>query len=93
MAAVQRATAGAPLSKAKEQAGRSLAEIGKMTGMTKLRVAQILESENIEVGTMVRVAAAMGYQLVISLHPVSRKRSGLPDLQAVVPSAPSLGKR
>ena len=92
-AAVQRATAGALLSKAKEQAGRSLSEIGKKTGMTKQRVAQILESENLELSTMARVAAAMGYELVIALHPVSRDLPDLPDLQAVLPSAMVLAKR
>lgn len=92
-AAVQRATAGALLSKAKEQAGRSLSEIGKKTGMTKQRVAQILESDNLEVGTMARVAAAMGYQLVIALHPVARDLPDLPDLQAALPSVMALSKR
>jgi hypothetical protein len=90
---IQRATAGALLSKAKEQAGRSLSEIGKKTGMTKQRVAQILESENLEVGTMARLAAAMGYELVIALHPVSRDLPDLPDLQAILPGAVTLARR
>jgi DNA-binding phage protein len=62
-AEVQRATAGALLAQAKAHAGRSLSEIGKRAGLTKQRVAEILDSENLEVDTIARLAAAMGYEL------------------------------
>lgn len=66
-----------------EAAGRSLSDIGATLGVSRQRVSEILASENLELQTMVRVAAC-GYEMRLGLHPVDA--SG-PDLTAVLPSA------
>lgn len=83
-ATVQKGTAGELLARAKKTAGRSFADIATALGVSRQRVAEILESPNIELQTMVRVAAAMGYETRVSLHPVDESR---PDLTAVLPTA------
>lgn len=82
--AVLEATAAELLAKAKEASGRSFAEIGADLGVSRQRASEILGSDNLEVKTFVRAAAALGYELRVSLHPVDN--SG-PDLSAVLPCA------
>ncbi len=62
---------GALLAQARSESGRSLAAIGADTGVTRARIQQIEHSENIEVATLVRFAAACGYQVRISLRPLT----------------------
>lgn len=83
-ALVQEATAAELLARAKQASGRSYAELGAGLGVSRQRAAEILGSENLEVRTLVRAAAALGYELRVSLHPVDN--SG-PALSAVLPSA------
>lgn len=82
-AAIQRATAGELLAEAKERAHRSLTEIGDVLGVSRQRVSEILDSRNLELQTVVRVAAAMGYETRLILHPVNGPG---PDLAAVLPA-------
>ena len=52
-----------------------MAEVGELAGVTRARVGQIEQSANIEVTTLVRLAAACGYEVDISLkslHPGQR---------------------
>jgi hypothetical protein len=72
--AVNEATVGALLAQARSESGRSLREIGAEVGVTHARIQQIEHSENIEVATLVRIAAACGYQVSISLRPLSPKK-------------------
>lgn len=62
---------GSLLAQARSESGRSLAAIGADTGVTRARIQQIERSENIEVATLVRFAAACGYQVRISLRPLA----------------------
>ena len=50
---------------------RSLSTVGSKAGVSRARVQQIEQSDNIEIATLVRVAAACGYQVGISLEPLS----------------------
>ena len=61
---------GSLLARARDESKRSLSAIGAEAGVTRARVQQIEHSENIEIATLVRVAAACGYQVGISLEPV-----------------------
>ena len=78
---VEIATAGALLALAEKAAGHSHSELGRALGVSRQRVKEIMESGNLEIETMVRVAAACGYELSISLHPVNPDR---PVLGAVI---------
>jgi DNA-binding XRE family transcriptional regulator len=63
------ASAGKLLAQARRESGRSLAEVGEAAGVSRARVQQIERSENIEVATLVRIAAACGYEVDITLRP------------------------
>ena len=61
---------GSLLAHARAEAHRSMAEVGELAGVTRARVGQIEQSANIEVTTLVRLAAACGYEVNISLKPL-----------------------
>ncbi len=62
---------GALLAHARDECKRSLRSVGTEAGVSRARVQQIEHSDNIEIATLVRVAAACGYQVGISLEPLS----------------------
>jgi DNA-binding phage protein len=62
---------GSLLAHARDEAKRSLSIVGAEAGISRARVQQIEHSNNIEVATLVRVAAACGYQVGIRLEPLS----------------------
>jgi hypothetical protein len=62
-------TVGDLLSKAREQSGASLRRAGRVLGLSHSRVQQLEASENLEVATLVRVAAGLGFRVRISLEP------------------------
>ena len=80
---VQIATAGALLTLAEKAAGHSHSDLGRALGVSRQRVKEIMESGNLKIETMVRVAAACGYELSINLRPVNPNR---PVLGAVIPA-------
>ena len=61
---------GSLLAHAREEADRSMAEVGDIAGVTRARVGQIEQSANIEVTTLVRLAGACGYEVDIRLTPL-----------------------
>lgn len=75
--AVIEGTVGKLLAQARSESGHSLSDIGAEVGVSRARVQQIEHSENIEVATLVRIAAACGYQVSISLRPLSPKKRAL----------------
>lgn len=68
---------GTLLAKARSESGHSLSDIGAEAGVSRARIQQIEQSENIEVATLVRIAAACGYRVRISLQPTSSKKRAL----------------
>lgn len=62
---------GTLLAHARDESRRSLRAVGAEAGVSRARVQQIEQSDNIEIATLVRVAAACGYQVTISLEPIS----------------------
>jgi transcriptional regulator with XRE-family HTH domain len=52
-------------------------DVGAEAGVSRARVQQIEHSENIEVATLVRIAATYGYQVSISSRPLSPKKRAL----------------
>ncbi len=62
---------GSLLAHARDECKRSLHAVGTEAGVSRARVQQIEHSDNIEIATLVRVAAACGYQVGISLEPLS----------------------
>lgn len=75
--AVIEGTVGKLLAQARSESGHSLSDIGAEAGVSRARIQQIEHSENIEVATLVRIAAACGYQVSISLRPLSPKKRAL----------------
>ena len=61
---------GSLLAHARAESQRSLNAVGTEAGVSRARVQQIEQSDNIEIATLVRVAAACGYQVGISLEPL-----------------------
>lgn len=61
---------GSLLAHARGESQRSLSAVGTEAGVSRARVQQIEQSDNIEIATLVRVAAACGYQVGISLEPL-----------------------
>ena len=64
-------TVGSLLAHARDESQRSLSTVGTEAGVSRARVQQIERSDNIEIATLVRVAAACGYQVGISLEPLN----------------------
>lgn len=62
---------GSLLAHARDECKRSLRTVGTEAGISRARVQQIEHSDNIEIATLVRVAAACGYQVGISLEPLN----------------------
>lgn len=62
-------TVGDLLSQARDQSGASLRRAGRVLGLSHSRVQQLEASENLEVATLVRVAAGLGFRVKISLEP------------------------
>jgi len=75
--AVVDGSVGSLLAEARNQAGRSLADIGHKGGVSRARIQQIEKSENIEVATLVRFASACGYEVAITLRPMDAKQRQL----------------
>lgn len=69
--AVVEGAIGTLLEQARLESRCSLADIGTEAGVTRARIQQIERSENIEIATLVRIAAACGYEVGISLRPLS----------------------
>jgi DNA-binding phage protein len=61
---------GALIAHARHESGKSLAAVGAAAGVSRSRVQQIEQSDNVEVATLARVAAACGYRVGISLQPI-----------------------
>ena len=61
---------GSLLARARDESKRSLSTVGTEAGVSRARVQQIEQSDNIEIATLVRIAAACGYQVGISLEPI-----------------------
>jgi hypothetical protein len=61
---------GSLLAHARDESKRSLRTVGTEAGVSRARVQQVEQSDNIEIATLVRVAAACGYQVGISLEPL-----------------------
>lgn len=61
---------GSLLAHARDESKRSLSAVGTVAGVSRARVQQIEQSDNIEIATLVRMAAACGYQVGISLEPL-----------------------
>ena len=66
---------GEMISNIREQAGISLREAAEAIGVSHSRIQQLENSDNIEIGTLARVAVGLGFQVKISLEP-SEKNSG-----------------
>lgn len=64
-------TVGRLLERARAASGQSLRAAGKSIRRTHSRVRQIEESENVEIATLVRLAHAYGYEVDITLRPVT----------------------
>lgn len=75
---------GSLLAHARDESRRSLSAVGAEAGVTRARVQQIEHSDNIEIATLVRVAAACGYQVGISLEPL---RPGMRAFSTFLPGA------
>lgn len=54
---------GELLAAARAQSGKSLSELGEALGVTRGRVGQLEHAENLNVDTLVRFAAALGYSV------------------------------
>lgn len=79
----QAATASELLRRAKKASRRTFAQVGEQLGVSRQRAAEIVRSDNMELDTLVRTAAAMGYELRVVLHPVDHQGQ---DLTSVLPS-------
>jgi hypothetical protein len=77
--AVVNGKVGNLLARARADSGLSLRLAGEEAGVTRGRIQQLENSENVEVATLVRVAAALGYSVRISLTP---KQAGKQPLTA-----------
>jgi hypothetical protein len=57
------------LARARAETGWTLREVGRTSGVTYGRVQQLEKSTNIEIATLVRMAAALGYAVRIEFVP------------------------
>lgn len=62
-------TVGDLLAQARDQSGASMRRAGRAIGLSHSRIQQLEGSENLEVATLVRVAAGLGFRVKISLEP------------------------
>lgn len=83
-AAIVKGRVGNLLAQARADSGLSLRHVGEEAGVSRGRIQQLEQSENVELATLVRVAAALGYGVQISLTPKeSGKRQLTTELAAV----------
>ncbi|MGI9181066.1 MAG: helix-turn-helix domain-containing protein [Longimicrobiaceae bacterium] len=73
---------GELIAKARKETGRSLRDVGAAVGVSHGRVRELEHSSNVEIATLVRVAAAMGYGVKIVLEPSRESRPGTRRLTA-----------
>ncbi|WP_420130269.1 helix-turn-helix domain-containing protein [Longimicrobium sp.] len=78
------ATVGELMLRMRQEAGNSLRAAARDADVSAARIQQIERSENIEVATLVRLAAAAGYEVSITLNPVAE---GKRPLSAVLAGA------
>jgi transcriptional regulator with XRE-family HTH domain len=71
------------LSRAEQEANCSHADVARALGVSRQRIGELLGSVNVKVDTLVRFAAACGYETEIVLRPVQR---GGPPLTARLPA-------
>ena len=64
-------TSGELLAHARRQNQQTLDVVGRSAGVTRARVQQIEHSDNVELSTLVKIAAALGYPVRIRLEPVN----------------------
>ena len=62
---------GSLLAHARQQAEQTLDAVGKASGVTRARIQQIEQSENVEIATLIKIASALGYRVGIRLDPVN----------------------
>jgi hypothetical protein len=86
--AVIAGTIGALMSRMRREVGQSLREAARVAEMSAARIQQMEHSENIEIATLVRLAAAAGYRVSITLEPLCR---GTRSLSAVLAGAEERG--
>ncbi len=60
---------GEMISNIREQAGISLRDAAETIGVSHSRIQQLEASDNVEVATLARVAAGLGFQVKLSLKP------------------------
>ena len=80
-AAVVAESVGDLLSKARQETGRSLRDVGAAAGVSHSRVRELEQSSNVELATLARLAEALGYRAKIVLEP-ARKSSRMRKLSA-----------
>jgi hypothetical protein len=76
------ATVGELMLRMRQEAGKSLRAAARAADVSAARIQQIERSENIEVATLVRLAAAAGYEVSITLNPVSPDKRPLSTVLA-----------
>lgn len=64
-----RRRAGRLLSLARRQRGLTAAELGALVGVSQPRVSQLEAGQNLEIGTLARLAEALGLELRVGLAP------------------------
>lgn len=79
-------TVGDLLAHARDEAHATMAAIGQFAGVTRARVQQLENSSNVEVATLVRFAAACGYEVKLTLQPVQKERRQLSATLSAVPA-------
>lgn len=75
--AVVTGTVGELMARMRRDAGQSLRAAAKVAEISAARIQQIERSENIEIATLVRLAAAAGYEVNITLKPVRHDKRPL----------------
>ena len=79
--AVVAESVGDLLSRARQETGRSLRDVGAAAGVSHSRVRELEQSSNVELATLARLAEALGYRATIVLEP-ARKLSQMRKLSA-----------
>ncbi len=73
--AVLQESLGALLSKARKETGLTMQAVGEKIGVSRGRIAQIESMPNLELQTLVRQADVLGYDVVVTLQPRSKKKA------------------